>query len=352
MARPTPAASAAQPSPATGAPAWRALALGVVAMALFGLTLPMTRLATGPASAPQLSPWLVTCGRGVVAALLSALLLLATRSAWPQRTHWAPLAVAALGNAVAYPLLLALALRSVSSQHAAVITALAPLLTSAVAALVLRQRVAAGFWACALAGCALVVAFSLWQAQQAGLGWAPSPADAGLALGVLAASVGYVAGARVTPALGAERTICWVTLMALPVTLPGTVLAWRTQGGLAGLAAVAPSAWLGFAYVSLFSMWIAFFAWYRALALGDAVRISQVQLLQPFFAMAFAWPLLGEAIAPPSGLFAAAVIATVWLGRRLGAAPVAPPGVSPVLSPVVPPAPRPTAPAGRRPPSS
>jgi len=124
--------------------------------------------------------------------------------------------------------------------------------------------------------------------------------------------------------------------MALPVTLPGTALAWQAQGGLAGVAAVAPSAWLGFAYVSLFSMWIAFFAWYRALALGDAVRVSQVQLLQPFFAMAFAWPLLGEAIAPASGLFAAAVITTVWLGRRLG----------------VPAVPRPTAPADRTPPSS
>jgi|GEM_PF-4665547 len=178
MARPTPAAVVLPRVPGGGA-GWRALALGVVAMALFGLTLPMTRLATGPAAAPQLSPWLVTCGRGVVAAALSALLLLASRAPWPQRAHWGPLAMAALGNAVAYPLLLALALRSVSSQHAAVITALAPLLTSVVAAAVLRQRVAAGFWACALAGCALVVAFSLWRARQAGLGWAPNARSAG-----------------------------------------------------------------------------------------------------------------------------------------------------------------------------
>ena len=28
--------------------------------------------------------------------------------------------------------------------------------------------------------------------------------------GVLGASIGYVAGARITPALGAERVICWV----------------------------------------------------------------------------------------------------------------------------------------------
>lgn len=87
--------------------------------------------------------------------------------------------MAAAGNALAYPLTLAWALRTETSQHAAVVTALAPLATSAVAALVLRQRVARGFWVCALAGCALVVAFSLWWAQQAGLGGGRHPPTPG-----------------------------------------------------------------------------------------------------------------------------------------------------------------------------
>jgi 2-aminoadipate transaminase len=41
-------------------------------------------------------------------------------------------------------------------------------------------------------------------------------------------------------------------------------------------------------------MWIGFFAWYRGLALGGTVRVSQVQLVQPFFSMLMAVPLLGE----------------------------------------------------------
>lgn len=290
------------------------LLLGIAAMAMFGLTVPMTQLATGSAAAPQMSPLFVTSARAVVAALCSATLLLLTRAAWPTRAQWPLLALAALGNAIVYPLLLAMALRNQTSQHAAVIIGLAPLLTSAVAALVWRQRVAAGFWACALAGCALVVAFSLWRARQAGQGFSPSTADLGLALGVLAASVGYVAGARITPALGAERVICWVTVAALPVTLPLALWSGVQQPAL---AAVAPSAWLGFAYVSLFSMWIGFFAWYRALAWGDAVRVSQVQLLQPFFAMLFAWPIHGQPVAAESLGFGLAVVGTVWLGRRL-----------------------------------
>ena len=313
-------------------PASRGLWLGVAAMAMFGMTLPMTQLATGTAAATQFTPLFVTCARAVVAAGLSALWLWRARAPWPTLAQWQLLAVAAAGNALAYPLTLAWALRTETSQHAAVVTALAPLATSAVAALVLRQRVARGFWVCALAGCALVVAFSLWRAQQAGLGWRPSPADAWLALGVLAASVGYVAGARITPALGAERVICWVTLAALPATLPGALLQWPAQPPL---ATVPISAWLGFAYVSLFSMWIAFFAWYRALAQGDAVRVSQVQLLQPFFAMAFAWPIHGQPVALASLGFGAAVVATVWLGRRFSAAspvPSAPPAAPPSRS--------------------
>jgi drug/metabolite transporter (DMT)-like permease len=301
----------------------RGLWLGIAAMAMFGMTLPMTQLATGTAAAPHFTPLFVTCARAVVAATASALWLWRATAPWPTAAQWRLLAVAAAGNAVAYPLSLAFALRTETSQHAAVVTALAPLATSAAAALALQQRVGRGFWACALAGCALVVAFSLWRAQQAGLGWRPSTADLWLALGVLGASVGYVAGARVTPALGAERTICWVVLAALPVTLPGALL---TGGDQPPLASVPLRAWLGFAYVSLFSMWIAFFAWYRALAQGDAVRVSQLQLLQPFFAMAFAWPILGQPVAASSLAFGTAVIATVWLGRRLSATTPAPAG--------------------------
>ena len=95
----------------------------------------------------------------------------------------------------------------------------------------------------------------------------------------------------------------------MTLSLPAVALTWPA-------APVAPSAWAGFVYVGLFSMWAAFFAWYRALHLGGAVLVSQVQVLQPFFAIAFAVPLLGEAIDPMTIVFAVAVMVTVALGRR------------------------------------
>lgn len=284
--------------------------LGLLGVAIFAATLPMTRLAIGPASAPQLPPEFVTFGRAVLAAALSAVFLLATRSAWPRREHLGPLLLNALGSTIGFPLLLALALRSVTSAHAAVILAVMPLATAALAAWVLHQRASLGFWLCAVAGTLLVVVFALWRATQTGgtlhLAWA----DVLLLGAVLAGATAYVMGARLTPELGAERVICWVCLLGLPVTLPGMLLAWPTQ-------AASPAAWAGFAYVGVFSMWAGFFAWYRGLAWGGAVRVSQVQLLQPFLTMLFALPLGGEALEPSALLFAAAVVATVLAGRRM-----------------------------------
>lgn len=64
-------------------------------------------------------------------------------------------------------------------------------------------------------------------------------------------------------------------------------------------------------------MWIGFFAWYRGLALGGTVRVSQVQLAQPFLSMLFAVPLLGERLDLVTLAFGLAVIATVFVGRRM-----------------------------------
>ncbi len=80
---------------------------------------------------------------------------------------------------------------------------------------------------------------------------------------------------------------------------------------------MAVSAWAGFAYVGVFSMWVGFFAWYRGLALGGALRVSQTQLLQPFLSHPAAVPLLGEPIDVVTLGFAGAVMATVVAGKKL-----------------------------------
>ena len=228
----------------------RGLVLGAIGVFIFAVTIPMTRLAIGFGGAPQLDPVFVTAGRAAVAGLL-------------------------------------------------------PLATAALAALALRQRPSTGFWACALLGLALVLAFAWWRGAS-GFQWA----DGLLMLAVLTGAGGYVSGGMLSRQMRAEQVICWVLVMYLPLTLPLALLYLPTHP-------VRAAAWGAFAYVSLFSMWIGFFAWYRALAIGGTVRVSQVQVIQPFLSMLLAVPLLGERLDAMTVVFALAVIAVVWLGKRM-----------------------------------
>jgi len=296
----------------------RGLALGLLGVVIFAMTLPMTRLAVGPAAEPQLPPFFVTAGRAAFAGVLAALYLLLVGAPRPGREHRLALAVSALGTVVGFPLLLALALRRVDAMHAAVITGVLPLATALAAAIAFRQRPSAGFWACAAVGCGLVIGFAAWKG-----GGALVPADLLLLGSVACGAIGYVAGARLSARMPAERVICWVLVCSLPLTLPAALLAWPARPASA-------AAWGGLAYVTVFSMWLGFFAWYRGLALGGAVRVSQVQLVQPFLSMLFAVPILGERLDATTVGFALAVVATVLAGRAM---PVGRPATAPIPPP-------------------
>ena len=75
-------------------------------------------------------------------------------------------------------------------------------------------------------------------------------------------------------------------------------------------------AWLGFSYVSVFSMFLGFFAWYHGLAIGGVVRVSQMQLLQPFLTILASVLFLQEQITTPTVVTASVVVAMVALGKK------------------------------------
>lgn len=286
----------------------KGLWLGLLGIVIFAVTLPMTRLAVGTPEAPQMSGVFIALGRAVVAAALSALFLLATRAPLPQRRDWLPLAITAGGVVFGFPLFTSIAMRYVEAMHASVIVGVLPLATAAVGALLHRQRPSAGFWLCAALGSTLVVAFAVLRSGAAGL--SIHFADGLLLAAMVCAAVGYGYGARLSQHMQAEHVICWALLISLPLTLPLALLSWPDTP-------VRASAWAGFAYLGVFSMWLGFFAWYRGLALGGTVRVSQVQLVQPFLSMLFAVPLLGESLDAVTVGFGLAVIATVFIGKQM-----------------------------------
>jgi drug/metabolite transporter (DMT)-like permease len=111
--------------------------------------------------------------------------------------------------------------------------------------------------------------------------------------------------------LGGWRVICWALLLAAPfLALPVGIAVARHD------ASVGAGAWLGFAYVSVVSMFLGFFAWYRGLAFGGVARVGQVQLLQPVLTLLWAALLLGERINPPTLLASLLVVGSVALSRR------------------------------------
>lgn len=279
------------------------LLLGFLGVAIFAATLPLTRLAVG-----SLSPQFLTTGRAVIAGLLAIPVLAIGRRAPPWR-DFPRLALAALCLVVGFPGFSGLAMRGLPAAHASVVIGALPLATAAAGALIDGDRPSPGFWICAVAGSALVVAFALHSG-----GGALQAEDALLLAAVASAAVGYTLSAQLSRRMPARDVISWIVLLALPVTAPLSFL-WRPENA----ASVPGSAWACLAYLGAMSAYLGFFAWNAGLARGGVARVSQAQLAQPFLSLGLAAWLLGERIDAETGLCAVAVVSLVFVGRRFRA---------------------------------
>jgi len=277
------------------------LAYGFCGVVGFSLTLPATRAAVA-----DLDPVLVGLGCALVAAMLAALLLRATGQKRPSARQLKSLLIVAFGVILGFPLLSAWAMQQLPAAHGGVITGILPLATAIAGTIRSGDRPSRGFWIASIAGSLTVIAFAVIS----GAGQ-PQTADLALIGASLAAAIGYAEGGRLAQVMGGWQVISWALVLAAPiVVLP--VIVTTLQHGLVA----SPTAWLGFAYVSVISQFFAFFAWYQGLAIGGVARVSQIQLLQPFLTILASALLLGEAIAPFTIGTATLVVATVALGKK------------------------------------
>lgn len=279
----------------------QSLALGLLGVFCFSLTLPATRLAV-----IDLDPAFVGLGRAVVAGSLAALALWSAKAPIPAGKQWLRLGATALGVVIGFPLLSALAMKSVPAAHGAVIVGLIPLFTALFGAWLARERPGLIYWLSTFAGSAAIIAFSF----EAGAGTFQT-ADLLLLGSVVAAGFGYAEGARLSKEIGAWQTISWALLLSAPVLLPPVVML-----APANMLAVSWASLLGFAYVSIVSMYLAFFAWYKGLSMGGIARVGQLQLLQPFLTLAGAAIILGESIEASQIVAAIIVLCCVAAGRK------------------------------------
>jgi drug/metabolite transporter (DMT)-like permease len=277
------------------------LLLGFIGMAIFGGTLPATRIAVA-----EIDPIALTSLRTAIAGLCSLLLLLMLRRKLPPRALWPQLVIAMLCVAILFPLLMSLGMQTVDASHGGVVLGILPIATALVAVTITHERPRPLFWIASVAGAALVIAFSLREGDGAF-----STGDLLLFAAVAVSAVGYAFSGRLTSHMPGWEVISWVLVIGLPLSIPAAALTMP-----ADIGQIALKPWLGLLYVALFSQWIGFFAWNAGLAMGGIARVSQVQLLQPFVTFALAAFFNDEAITLQILLFATAVVVTVAISTR------------------------------------
>lgn len=254
---------------------------GFIGMIIFAGSLPATK-----AAVVDFNPLFLTCARASIAALLGLGLLLLCHRRRPARQDLLALTVIALGVVVGFPLLTSLALQHVSAVHTMVFLGLLPLCTASFAVLRGGERPQPAFWGFSLLGSVVVAGYALSHGAKGSL-----IGDLYMLAAVVVCGLGYAEGARLSRRMGGWQVICWALAVALPVMLPVSLLTLP-----ANFAQVDLSAWLGFGYVSIFSMLIGFIFWYRGLVQGGIAAVGQLQLVQPFFGMGLAALLLHEQV--------------------------------------------------------
>lgn len=280
--------------------------LGLIGVVIFAMTLPVTRWVVNSDVDGSLPPGFVIMCRALIAGGCSVLYLAWNPVRFPRR-EWLAVMISMIGTVLGFPYFLTLGLQTAPSIQAAVVIGFLPICTAMFATFYLGHRQTRLFWFFAVLGLALVIAFSAYKGVGR-LQWS----DAYLLIAILFAAVGYTAGVRVSSVVSPSQAISWVLVISLPITLPATWWLWpQTPTRL--------EAWAGLTYLGLFSMWLGFFFWYRALLIGGTMRISQVQLLQPFIALVLSALLLGERLDWVTIVFALALIATVLGSKRAAA---------------------------------
>ncbi|HEV7403880.1 MAG TPA: DMT family transporter [Chthoniobacteraceae bacterium] len=280
---------------------WTAVGGGLLAVALFSLTMPLMRLAVR-----ELDPTVIGVGRMLLAAGPAAIVL--TVVGFP-RLSWAQfgrLCVVTGCLVFGFAWLTAIALRTVDSHHAAIVAGGIPLFTAISATITGGRRPSIPFWLAAAAGSLLVAGYGIVRS-----GGVVTYADLLLLAAAAVCGVGYSEGSRLASEIGSMRLTCLMPLVAVPGAL---LFCWgRFPASWASLHAVTWAAWL---YNGLLSAFGAFFLWYPALRRGGVARIGQLQLVQPFLTLIASVLLLNETLGAVDWLVAAGVVACVAVAQR------------------------------------
>ncbi|WP_262695243.1 DMT family transporter [Kordiimonas aquimaris] len=277
------------------------MALGMMGVVTFSLTLPMTRIVVETLDPLQVSIW-----RSLAASIVAAFILLIVRPVKPQAADWQRLLVCAGGLVFGFPIFIALAMQTVSAAHGAVVVGLLPLGTSVASVFISHERPSKAFWAVSTVGTVLTLMFVLRQAEGAlAIGHVYSM------IAVIVASIGYANGGLLAKRLGGWQVSCWTLIAALPFLGIATFFVPPIPLSIDVVSFGA------FTYLALMSQLIGFILWYKGMALAGIARVSQLQLLQLFLTVIAANLILSEPIDGEIATFGSLVVLSVWLSSKM-----------------------------------
>ncbi|CAM3697808.1 DMT family transporter [Polynucleobacter brandtiae] len=280
----------------------KGMLIGFIGILIFSLTLPVSKIAV-----LSFDPYFIAFGRAALAGLVALAYLLFKEEAMPSKVDLVKCGVIALGVVFGFPIFTTVAMTQGSSSHGAVILGMMPLATTVIGVIRFKERPSLGFWLVSLLGAAIVMTYAV--IKNAG-GF--TRVDILLVLGGISACIGYVEGGELSRKMNPRAVISWALVISLPINLVVAYYLFDQAYTSAGSAA-----WLSFIYLSLFPMFLGFFFWYEGLAMGGIARVSQVQLIQPFCTLLAASVLLGDSLTWTNLLFAALVVSTVILGKKM-----------------------------------
>ncbi|XDD50846.1 DMT family transporter [Leptospira sp. WS92.C1] len=273
---------------------------GLIGIFIFSLTLPATKLTVG-----HFDPLFVGMGRAVVAGLLSIFALKITKTPLLPIVILPRLLLVSLGVVIGFPVFSAYALQSIPSSHGGVITGILPLATAIAGTILAKESQTILFWIASLFGSMVVVFYSVWN-QDLSFKFG----DLFLFLAVISAAIGYAEGGRLSKQHGGWKVISWSLIVSLPFVIIVSAIAFQADDWNAPA-----SAWCGFLYTGIFSMFLGFFAWYKGLAMSGIGKVGQIQLIQPFLTFLFSSLLLSETIDSSMILIGLLVALSIFLGR-------------------------------------
>lgn len=281
------------------------------AIGIFGFSATFIGIALGTTG---FSPTIIAIGRIIPAGIGAIIALKISRQPLlPPRDTWSQIWMVALGLVFGFPIFSTLAMRTVPAAEAGVLVALGPVLSAIIAIAIFKhKKLAPMFWVAASAGTIAAMLFAYSRAN--GIGGGELWGYGAMFIAMIFGQLGNVSAATITARHKAFHVISWAIIISIPIMLPLTVIE-LVVNPITQWPSI--EAWVGFMWVSLYSIFIGHYFMANALNTIGIVKASQLQLLQPISTMVLAIIILQDHVSLITWISAIAIVAAVGWTQKI-----------------------------------